>query len=104
MDMVCKVCGSELRGNAKFCNKCGVPLSLIERFGPEVAGSKTEMTRVAGQQEDEELPTLDSPVRKKPAAPASLPPPAQQPAGSTPQRPAAATPQQLHPTFAPNPL
>src|SRR5436305_3498423 len=68
MNMVCKVCGSELRGNAKFCNKCGVPLSLIERFGAKIAGSKSEMTVVAGQKEDDELPTVDSPVFRKPVA------------------------------------
>ena len=69
MKIVCKVCGAELRGNAKFCNKCGVPLSLIDRFGAEVASSNSEMTVVAGQAaDDDEVPTVDSPAIRIPAA------------------------------------
>src|SRR5947209_2465648 len=77
MNMVCKVCGAELRGNAKFCNKCGVPLSLIDHFGAEVAGSNSEMTVVAGQADDTEVPTVDSPAIRKPVAaqPATATPP-----------------------------
>lgn len=80
MDMVCKVCGAELRGGAKFCQKCGVPLSLITRFGSKYADSKTEMTVVAGQ-DDDEVPTVDSPSRlaptvESPAPVASSPTPA----------------------------
>ncbi|HEX8891279.1 MAG TPA: GDSL-type esterase/lipase family protein [Pyrinomonadaceae bacterium] len=117
--MVCKVCGTELRGNAKFCNKCGVPLSLIERFGAKIAGSKSEMTIVAREKDDDEVPTVDSPMLKKPLAQS----PAIQPAGSVTPTPVAAQPaspvpvappssnpvlaapaQPLHPTYAPNPV
>jgi lysophospholipase L1-like esterase len=109
MNMVCKVCGSGLRGNAKFCNKCGVPLSLIERFGAKIAGSKSEMTVVAGQREDDELPTVDSPVLRKPvaqppASPTHVTPPVTNPTpiAAPPINP---TPSHvpLNPTFAPNP-
>src|SRR5436309_16034830 len=100
MNMVCKVCGSELRGNAKFCNKCGVPLSLIERFGAKIAGSKSEMTVVAGKKEDDEVPTVDSPVLRKPVAqPTTNPTPVvAPPVNPTP------IPVPLNPTFAPNPV
>src|ERR1044071_7311347 len=74
MDMVCKVCGAELRGGAKFCQKCGVPLSLITRFGSKFADSKTEMTVVVGQDDDED-PTVDapSPSRLAPTVESSAP-------------------------------
>jgi lysophospholipase L1-like esterase len=74
MDMVCKVCGAELRGGAKFCQKCGVPLSLITRFGSKFADSKTEMTVVVGQ-DDDEVPTVDapSPSRLAPTVESSAP-------------------------------
>jgi lysophospholipase L1-like esterase len=65
MNMDCKVCGAQLRGDAKFCNKCGVPLSLINHVGSKFADSNTEMTVVAGQDEDE-VPTVDSPSRLAP--------------------------------------
>ena len=91
MNMVCKVCGSELRGGAKFCHKCGVPLSLIERFGAKLAGSKSEMTAIAGQrqEEDDDVPTVDSP---RPAAPANSP------AANSPSVAPTANPRQLAPT------
>lgn len=60
MDMVCKVCGAQLRGGAKFCQSCGVPLSLLARFGSKLLDSKTEITVVAGQ-DDDDVPTVDSP-------------------------------------------
>ncbi|MDQ3817989.1 MAG: zinc ribbon domain-containing protein, partial [Acidobacteriota bacterium] len=102
--MVCKVCGAELRGNAKFCNKCGVPLSLVDRFGADAAGSDNEMTVVAVG-DDDEVPTVDAPAIEKPVA-ASTPPtaptqiPVQRPTLPTPT-PVAAPPR-LNPTFAPN--
>lgn len=62
MNMVCKVCGAALRGGAKFCNKCGVPLSLITRLGSKIVGSESEVTLVAGRGgDDDEVPTVDSP-------------------------------------------
>jgi lysophospholipase L1-like esterase len=60
MNMVCKVCGATLRGGAKFCNKCGVPLSLITRLGSKIAGSESEVTVVANR-DDDDVPTVDSP-------------------------------------------
>lgn len=101
MKMACKVCGTELRGKAKFCNKCGVPLSLIERFGAKIAGSKSEMTVVAGKREEEdEIPTMDSPVLKKPAVqPPVNRPPAAQPSVNQITKPAPP----VNPTSAPAP-
>jgi lysophospholipase L1-like esterase len=66
MNMVCKVCGAQLRGAAKFCNKCGVPLSIFARLGTKFLDSKSEMTLVAGQRDDDEVPTVDSPARLAP--------------------------------------
>jgi lysophospholipase L1-like esterase len=43
-----------------------VPLSLLTRFGTKFADSKTEITVVAGQ--DDEVPTVDSPARLAPTA------------------------------------
>ncbi|MDT4953508.1 MAG: hypothetical protein QOJ02_1646 [Acidobacteriota bacterium] len=60
MNMVCKVCGAALRGGAKFCQKCGVPLSLITRLGSKIAGSESEVTVVANR-DDDDVPTVDSP-------------------------------------------
>ena len=84
--MDCKVCGAPLRGGAKFCNKCGVPLSIFKRLGSKFADSKSEMTRVAGadsqsemtvvaSQDDDEVPTVDAPSRLAPTveSPASTP-------------------------------
>jgi lysophospholipase L1-like esterase len=65
MNMDCKVCGAQLRGGAKFCNKCGVPLSIFARLGSKFVDSKTEMTVVAGQSDDD-VPTVDSPSRLAP--------------------------------------
>ncbi|MBA2733054.1 MAG: hypothetical protein H0U54_09225 [Acidobacteria bacterium] len=72
--MDCKVCGAQLRGDAKFCNKCGVPLSIFSRLGSKFADSKSEMTMVAGHDEGE-VPTVDSPSRVAPTieSPASAP-------------------------------
>lgn len=74
MDMDCKVCGVQLRGGAKFCQKCGVPLSIFSRLGSKFADSKSEMTVVANQ-DDDEVPTVDSPSRLAPTveSPASAP-------------------------------
>lgn len=89
--MVCKVCAAQLRAGAKFCNKCGVPLSLIERFGAKLAGSKSEMTVVGGAKmpEDDDVPTVDSPRLAVTADPS---------VGSVP---AAANPSRLAPTVDP---
>lgn len=62
--MVCKICRTTLRGEAKFCTKCGVPLSLFTLPDPEVAGSQSEITVVAVR--DDEVPTIDSPAPVKP--------------------------------------
>ncbi|HJU53412.1 MAG TPA: GDSL-type esterase/lipase family protein [Pyrinomonadaceae bacterium] len=90
--MVCKVCATQLRAGAKFCNKCGVPLSLIERFGAKLAGSKSEMTVVGGAQvpEDDDVTTVDSP-RLAPTLDPSV--------GSAPPAPAPST--RLAPTVDP---
>jgi lysophospholipase L1-like esterase len=74
MNMDCKVCGAQLRGGAKFCNKCGVPLSIFARLGSKLVDSKSEMTVVASQ-DDEEVPTVDAPSRLAPTveSPASQP-------------------------------
>lgn len=66
MNMDCKVCGAQLRGGAKFCNKCGVPLSIFARLGSKFADSKSEMTIVAGHVDDNDVPTVDSPSRLAP--------------------------------------
>ncbi|HEY0379216.1 MAG TPA: GDSL-type esterase/lipase family protein [Pyrinomonadaceae bacterium] len=87
--MVCKVCAAQLRAGAKFCNKCGVPLSLIERFGAKLAGSRSEMTVVGAKVPDDDVPTVDSP-RLAPAADPSV--------GSAP---ASANPSRLAPTVDP---
>jgi lysophospholipase L1-like esterase len=63
MNMVCKVCGATLRGGAKFCQKCGVPLSLITRLGSKMVGSESEVTVIADR--DDDVPTVDSPVLKQ---------------------------------------
>src|SRR5207248_9887901 len=65
MNIVCKVCGSTTRGDAKFCTKCGVPLSLIAHAGSQIVDSKSEMTVVAGR-DDDEVPTVDAPDRTQP--------------------------------------
>ena len=63
MSMVCKVCGAGLRGRAKFCNKCGVPLSLFEQFGARVSGQKGMAAPV---DVDDDVPTVDSPRLRQP--------------------------------------
>jgi lysophospholipase L1-like esterase len=68
MDMVCKVCGAEIRGEAKFCSKCGVPLSLIARVGAKIVDSESDMTVVAASHDDDEVPTVDAPAIRKPVA------------------------------------
>jgi lysophospholipase L1-like esterase len=78
--MDCKVCGAQLRSGAKFCNKCGVPLSIFARLGSKFLDSRSEMTMVAGQ--DEDVPTVDSPSRLAPTveSPAASAPVVKQPA------------------------
>jgi lysophospholipase L1-like esterase len=74
MDIVCKVCGAATRGDAKFCSKCGVPLSLIAHAGSKIVDSQSEMTVIAGarhgdvtRNDDDEVPTVDAPARTQPA-------------------------------------
>jgi lysophospholipase L1-like esterase len=67
MNMVCKVCEAQLRGGAKFCNKCGVPLSIFARLGSKFSDSRSEMTVVAAKPgDDSEVPTVDAPSRLAP--------------------------------------
>jgi lysophospholipase L1-like esterase len=73
MSMDCKVCGAQLRGGAKFCNKCGVPLSIFARLGSKFVDSKSEMTVVAGQLDEDEVPTVDSPARLAPTVESPAP-------------------------------
>ena len=119
MNVACKVCGTQLRAGAKFCNKCGVPLSLIERFGAKLAGSKSEMTVVGGAQlpDDDDVPTVDSPrlaptadpaVGNAPASanPSRLAPtvdPALAPTVDVAGRPPVSTPHQPAPPVSPQP-
>ena len=51
--------------DAKFCTKCGVPLSLIAHAGSQIVDSKSEMTVVAAR-DDDEVPTVDAPARTQP--------------------------------------
>jgi|GEM_PF-255717 len=67
MNMVCKVCGATLRGAAKFCQKCGVPLSLITRLGSKMVGSESEVTVIADR--DDDVTTVDSPALKNKRVP-----------------------------------
>lgn len=65
MDVVCKVCGATVRDDAKFCSKCGVPLSLVARAGSKIVDSQSDMTVMAGSDNDE-APTVDAPARTQP--------------------------------------
>ncbi len=59
--MVCKVCGTSLRGSAKFCNGCGVPLSLFTQLIAKVSGSGKAVPAAAL---DVEVETVESPATK----------------------------------------
>ncbi|HKQ99380.1 MAG TPA: GDSL-type esterase/lipase family protein, partial [Pyrinomonadaceae bacterium] len=90
--MVCKVCGAQLRGAAKFCHKCGVPLSIFSRLGSKFLDSKSEMTVVAGQRpigvDEDEVPTVDSPARLAPTVESpAVPPPAEKAPEPLPKQP-----------------
>lgn len=60
--MVCKVCGKNLRGSAKFCNGCGVPLSIFTQLGVRISGSREA---VPASEVDDEVETVDSPSTKE---------------------------------------
>jgi lysophospholipase L1-like esterase len=96
MNMDCKVCGAQLRGNAKFCNKCGVPLSIFARLGSKFADSKSEMTKVARSTDDDEVPTVDAPSR--------LAPTVESPAQAQRAKSSAPTPAAPAPPIAVSPL
>ncbi|MDX6694078.1 MAG: hypothetical protein QOF02_1681 [Blastocatellia bacterium] len=59
--MVCKVCKTTLRGSAKFCNGCGVPLSIFTQLGVRLSGSGKA---VVATDVDDEVETVDSPATK----------------------------------------
>lgn len=59
--MVCKVCGKSLRGSAKFCNGCGVPLSIFTQIGVRISGS---LQAAPAAESDEEIETIESPATK----------------------------------------
>lgn len=59
--MVCKVCGTNLRGSAKFCRGCGVPLSIFTQVGMRISGSREA---VPAAEMDEEVETIDSPATR----------------------------------------
>lgn len=59
--MVCKVCGTNLRGSAKFCRGCGVPLSIFTQVGVRISGSKKAVPAV---EMDDEVETIDSPATR----------------------------------------
>ena len=62
MDTVCRICRTTSRGGAKFCPTCGVPLNIFSELDAEGSAGENEITVVRGQQD--EFPTVDSPVRK----------------------------------------
>ncbi|HEX8707663.1 MAG TPA: GDSL-type esterase/lipase family protein [Pyrinomonadaceae bacterium] len=74
MNKVCKVCGSELRSEAKFCNKCGVPLSIFARVSAKVTGSKpVSLNLAAAPDVDDDVPTVDAPaLHEREARPRSI--------------------------------
>jgi lysophospholipase L1-like esterase len=94
MDIVCKVCGTTVRGDAKFCSKCGVPLSLIAQAGSKIVDSQSEMTVVAGSDNDE-VPTVDAPARPRP--PVVAPPVVNQPVVNPIVNPTAVNPPPVRP-------
>ena len=57
--MVCKVCGKSLRGSAKFCNGCGVPLSIFTQLGVRISGSRSAKSAA---EVDDEVETVDAPA------------------------------------------
>lgn len=59
--MVCKVCGTQLRAGAKFCNGCGVPLSVFTQLGVRISGSG----RAASAGMDDEVETVEAPARRE---------------------------------------
>jgi lysophospholipase L1-like esterase len=59
--MVCKVCGTNLRGSAKFCQGCGVPLSIFTQVGMRISGSHKAAPAAAL---DDDFETVDSPATK----------------------------------------
>lgn len=59
--MVCKVCGTNLRGSAKFCRKCGVPLSLFTQLVTRISNSREA---VPAAEMNDEVETVDSPATK----------------------------------------
>lgn len=63
MNMVCKICGETLRGEAKFCKKCGVPLSIFTPVGSKLVGSESEITVIS--ESDHDVATVDSPAPRK---------------------------------------
>ena len=40
--MFCSRCGNEIKGDGKFCPKCGAPVKLIQNQGPEMSGANTQ--------------------------------------------------------------
>src|ERR1051326_7169048 len=73
MNIVCQVCGATMRDDAKFCSKCGVPLSLLAQAGSHLIDSQSEITIVAAshadglaRNDDDEVPTVDAPARPRP--------------------------------------
>lgn len=58
--MVCKVCGTNLRGSAKFCQSCGVPLSLFTQLVTKISGNGKALPAA----EIDEVETVDSPATK----------------------------------------
>jgi lysophospholipase L1-like esterase len=59
--MVCKVCGTNLRSGAKFCNGCGVPLSLFTQLSVRISASREA---VAESNADDEVETIEAPASK----------------------------------------
>lgn len=40
--MFCSRCGNEIKGDGKFCPKCGAPVKPIQNQGPEMSGANTQ--------------------------------------------------------------
>ena len=51
-----------MRGSAKFCNGCGVPLSIFTQLGIRISGSRGPAP--AAELDDDDIPTVDSPAKK----------------------------------------
>ncbi|HYO90687.1 MAG TPA: hypothetical protein VEQ40_03595, partial [Pyrinomonadaceae bacterium] len=58
--MVCKVCGTNLRGSAKFCRGCGVPLSIFTQVSIRISGSRKA---VPAAEMDDDFETVDAPAK-----------------------------------------